>query len=116
MSITEQPDSALRDLALWEIASIVTSCLAAEWVVLALLNDQRWFLAIPLALALGLMLYSHRLHGESFAELGFRLDNIVPALKILSIPTLTAIIFIVIAGKLTSTGPVASPLRARFLL
>jgi len=116
MSSSEQPDSALRDLALWEIASIVTSCLVAEWVVLALLTDRRWFLAIPIALALALMLYSHRLHDESFVELGFRLDNIVPAIKALIIPTVIAIVLIVIAGKLTSAGPIASPLRARFLL
>ena len=116
MSSGEQPDSALRDLALWEIASVVTSCLAAEWVVLALLNDRRWFLAIPTALALGLMLYSHCLHGESFAAIGFRLDNLVPAIKVLIIPTFIAIVLIAIAGKLTSTGTIASPLRARFLI
>jgi membrane protease YdiL (CAAX protease family) len=116
MTDTEQQPSTLKDLAIWEIASVVTSCLLAEWVVLALLNDRRLFLVVPIALALALMFFSHHIHAERLRDLGFRLDNFVPALKLLIIPTLVAVVVIILIGKLSSTGPSASPLRVRFLL
>ena len=39
-------------LALWEIVSVVVSCLIAEWVVLAFVGANKVLLAIPIALAL----------------------------------------------------------------
>ena len=81
-----------------------------------MLNDRRGFLVIPLALALGFMLLSHRIHGESLRDLGFRFDNFVPALKLLIIPTLVAVVVIILVGQFTRSGPVAPLLRARFLL
>jgi membrane protease YdiL (CAAX protease family) len=116
MTSNEQSLSNLRDLALWEVASVVSSCLIAEWVVLAMLNDRRWFLAIPTGFALALMLFSHRIHGESLRDLGFRADNFGAAVKLLIIPTLITVIAIIVVGRLSSSDPVASPLRARFLL
>lgn len=111
-----QLQQSLKELALWEIASVVISCLVAEWVVLALANDKRWMLALPLSLALGLMIFSHRIHKESLRDLGFRFDNFVPALKQLVIPTGIAVLAIIAVGKFANSGQMASPFRARFLL
>jgi len=54
-----------RALAVWEIVSVVVSCLIAEWVVLAFVGRSKLVLAIPVALALALMIFSHRAYGES---------------------------------------------------
>jgi membrane protease YdiL (CAAX protease family) len=116
MSSAELRQSNLKDLALWELVSVASSCLIAEWVVLALLYDHRWFVVVPIALALALMLLSHRLHGETLLDLGFRLDNFVAALKILIIPTVAAVVVIVIVGRFANADSIASPLRPRFLL
>jgi membrane protease YdiL (CAAX protease family) len=116
MISSEQPNSTLKELALWEVASVVVSCLIAEWVVLSMLNDRRWFVAVPIALALVFMLFSHRVHGETLRDLGFRLDNFAAALKLLAIPTVVVVVVIIIFGRFTNVDPIASPLRARFLL
>jgi hypothetical protein len=46
-------------LAIWEILSVVTSCLIAEWVVLAFVGRSKLISAIPILLAVGLMAFSH---------------------------------------------------------
>src|SRR4051794_35838834 len=76
-----------RALAAWEIISVIVSCLIAEWVVLAFVGANKIVLAIPIALALVLMVYSHGVYGESARELGFRWDNFMAALKVLAVPT-----------------------------
>lgn len=106
-----------RALAAWEIGSVIISCLIAEWVVLAFVGANKIILAIPVALALALMLLSHRIYGESARDLGFRLDNFVAAAKLLIVPTLAAIVLIVIASWLWSGQLTArQPGRWRFLL
>jgi len=64
-------------LALWEIASVLISCLIAEWVVPAFLGPSKLALGIPVALALALMIFSHRTYGETLHDLGFRLDHLL---------------------------------------
>ena len=64
-------------VALWEIVSVVVSCLIAEWVVLAFIGPNKFVLAIPIALALALMIFSHRAYGETLSDIGFRTDNFV---------------------------------------
>jgi membrane protease YdiL (CAAX protease family) len=100
-------------LALWEIASVVISCLIAEWVVLAFIGTNKLALAIPVALALSLMLFSHRVHHETPHELGFRLDNFLAAAKLLLLPTLIAITLIVAISGFNFAD---RPLRWRFVL
>ena len=102
-----------RALAAWEIASVVVSCLIAEWVVLAFAGPNKFLLAIPIALALGLILFSHRAYGESAREIGFRWDNFVPAIKLLVLPTVVAIVLIILAS---SQYLARDPWRWRFLL
>ena len=69
-------DSGRSTLALWEIVSVVVSCLIAEWVVLAFVGANKIILALPIALAVALMIFSHRVYNETPHELGFRVDNL----------------------------------------
>src|SRR5678816_3530217 len=98
-------------LALWEIISVVISCLIAEWVVLALVGTNKVVLAIPIVLALSLMILSHRVYEETLHELGFRMDNFVAAAKLLLLPTIIAVALIIFVS-----GFSFSALRWRFLL
>jgi membrane protease YdiL (CAAX protease family) len=102
-----------RTLALWEIVSVVVSCLIAEWVVLAFVGRSTLALAIPIALAVMLMIVSHRAYGETLREIGFRWDNFAAAAKLLIVPTVAAIAIVVLIP--TSVLP-KDPLRWRFLL
>ncbi len=68
-----------RTLAFWEIASVLTSCLIAEWVVLSFFGRNRTLVILPVLLALILMIVSHRTYDEDLRELGFRVDNFAPA-------------------------------------
>jgi len=49
-----------RKLPAWEIASVVTSCLIGEWVVPSFTGGNKIVLAVPVLLALVLMIFSHR--------------------------------------------------------
>src|SRR6185436_2992380 len=74
-------------------------------------------LAIPVVLALALMIYSHRAYGESARELGFRWDNFVAAARLLALPTAAVVLVtIVILLWLKPTGPKPDAFRWRFLL
>ena len=106
-------DISGRMLAMWEIVSVLVSCLIAEWVVLAFVGRSKLVLAIPIALALALMVISHRAYGESARDLGFRWDNFAAALKQLVLPTLAAIVVVMLVSW--SFSPRA-PWRWRFLL
>ncbi|HKG61610.1 MAG TPA: CPBP family glutamic-type intramembrane protease [Pyrinomonadaceae bacterium] len=98
-------------LALWEIVSVVVSCLIAEWVVLAFVGTNKVVLAIPIALALTVMIFSHRVYEETPAELGFRVDNFFASAKLLLIPTALTMTLIIFISGFNFSG-----LRWRFLL
>src|SRR5215217_4101242 len=100
-------------LALWEIVSVLISCLIAEWVVLAFIGPNKLALAIPIALALALMIFSHRVYGETLHDLGFRTDNFLASAKLLLLPTFLAIALIIVASGFAT---VDRPFRWRFLL
>ena len=100
-------------LALWEIVSVVVSCLIAEWVILAFVGANKIVLAIPIAMALTLMIFSHRVYGETLNELGFRFDNFVAAAKLLLLPTLVAVALIIFVSRFNLSS---DPWRWRFLL
>lgn len=104
-------------LALWEIVSVVVSCLIAEWVVLAFVGENKIVFAIPVALALTLMIFSHRAYDETASDLGFRTDNFIGTAKLLLLPTLVAIALIILLSGITSGDFfVSRPMRPRFLL
>jgi len=106
----------LRALAFWEIASIVVSCLIAEWFVLSFFGRTRWLVAVPAFLALLVMFASHRAYGEDLRQLGFRTDNFLSAVRLLILPTLVAVALIVLVAWLLSSGNfVPRPFRLRFM-
>ena len=87
-----------RALAAWEIGSVVSSILIAEWILSAAMGRSRLVVAIPIALAFVLMISSHRLRGESLGELGFRFDNFLPAGKLLLLPMFLIAVFCLLGG------------------
>ena len=110
---TDLPRIDSSNLALWEIVSVVVSCLIAEWVVLAFAGSNKFVLAIPIALALTLMIFSHRAYGETLRDLGFRMDNFIAATWLLLLPTIIAIALIIIVSGFSIAD---RPFRWRFLL
>ena len=102
-------------LALWEIISVVTSCLIAEWVVLGFAGRNKLVIAIPILLALGLMAFSHRAHGESLSDIGFRSDNFLDSCRLLLLPTAVALLVIVGIGWFSSHAIFAGHFRLRYV-
>jgi hypothetical protein len=114
-SLERLPAGMARALPLWEIASVVTSCLIAEWTVLVFIGRSKLIIAIPVGLAFALMFYSHRERGESLRDIGFRADNFFLACRLLFPPTALAVILIIIFGWFTSLGHLEEPWRWRFV-
>lgn len=77
-----------RGLAAWEIASVASSILIAEWILAAVVGRSKFVVGIPITLAFVFMICSHRLRGETLRDLGFRFDNFLQALKLLLLPML----------------------------
>jgi membrane protease YdiL (CAAX protease family) len=102
-------------LALWEIVSVVTSCLIAEWVVVAFAGHAKVITAIPVLLALGLMAFSHREYGETLHDIGFRTDNFLASCRLLLLPTAIALALIVATWWFASHAMFAGQLRARYV-
>jgi len=87
-----------RALAAWEIASVVSSILIAEWILSAAMGRSRFVVAIPIALAFLLMINSHHLRSETFRDLGFRFDNFLRAAKLLLLPMVLTAGLCLVAG------------------
>lgn len=102
-------------LALLEIISVVTSCLIAEWVVLSFAGRNKLTIAVPLLLALGLMIFSHRERGESLQTIGFRTDNFVASCRLLFLPTAVALLGIIATGWFMSHSIFTGHFRARYV-
>lgn len=96
----EQPGAMVGDraLAAWEIASVASSILIAEWILPAVMGRSKLAVAIPIALAFVLMIGSHRLRGETLRDLGFRFDNFLRAGKLLLLPMLLTAVLGLLAG------------------
>jgi membrane protease YdiL (CAAX protease family) len=87
-----------RALLLWEMASVVSSALIAEWVVLAL-TDWKLALVVPVGLACVLMLAAKQAHGETRRQLGLRGDNFGRACRLLVLPMVGSTILLLLAGR-----------------
>ena len=87
-----------RALAAWEIASVVSSILIAEWILSAVIGRSKLVVAIPIGLAFVLMIGSHHLRGDTLHELGFRFDNFLQAGRLLVIPMLVTAGLCLLAG------------------
>jgi hypothetical protein len=105
---------AARALALWEIVSVVTSCLIAEWVVLSFAGGSKLISAIPILLAWGLMAFSYRERGETLYEIGFRADNFLTSCRLLLLPTAAAVLVIVATSWFMNHSIFAGHFRARY--
>jgi membrane protease YdiL (CAAX protease family) len=114
-SFDGRPGDNERSLPLWEIASVVTSCLIAEWAVLAFIGHSKLIMAIPVTLAFALILFSHRERRESLRDIGLRADNFLVCCRLLLIPTVLAVVLILTFGWFTSHGHFSAPWRWRFV-
>lgn len=114
-SLEQLPPGTDRWLPLWEIASVVTSCLIAEWVVLVFIGNNKLVLAIPVVLALALMFLSHRQRCETLRDLGLRTDNFLACCRLLLLPTAVAVLAIIVLGWWSRGFAFAAPWRWRFL-
>ncbi len=92
-------------LAAWEIASVTSSVLIAEWILSAAAGRSKAIVAIPIGLAFALMIGSHRLRGERLRDLGFRFDNFFQALKLLLLPMLIVAIASLLIGLASGARP-----------
>ena len=106
-----------RLTALWEIMSVLVSCLLAEWVILSFAGASKAALGIPVALAVALMISSHRIRGESLKDIGFRTDNLLAAIKLVLLPTIAGVVVILVLAWVTSGSAISirTP-RLRFTL
>lgn len=98
----EHSDAIIGDRALasWEIASVVSSILIAEWILSAVIGRSKAIVAIPIGLAFVLIIGSHRLRGETLRDLGFRIDNFFRAAKLLVVPMVVTALLCLLAGWL----------------
>lgn len=91
-----------KALAAWEIASVTSSFLFAEWMIQPFAGNSRVVSAVPLGLAFGLMLLSHHARGETAREVGWRVDNFFGAIRLLLLPMIGIGILIVFTGWLSN--------------
>jgi membrane protease YdiL (CAAX protease family) len=90
-----------RSLAGWEIASVVSSILIAEWMAATAAGFAKAIIAVPVALAILIVFLSHRLRSESMRDIGFRFDNFFKALSLLAAPlVVTALLCLLIGWRL----------------
>jgi membrane protease YdiL (CAAX protease family) len=91
-STTPSSNTVVSDRALagWEMVSVVSSIVIAEWMLGSVAGLSKAIIAIPVVLAFALMISSHRVRGESFRELGFRFDNFFRAMWLLLLPMAVA--------------------------
>ena len=106
---TRPPEAADRDemrfpdrsLAGWEIASVVSSILIAEWMAATAAGYSKTIIGVPVALAIVIVIFSHRLRSEKLRDIGFRFDNFLRALSLLAAPVVvTALLCLVVGWKL----------------
>lgn len=93
-----------RALAAWEIVSVVSSVLIAEWILVAVAGLNKAVVAIPITFAFVLMIVSHRERHETGKELGFRFDNFVRATLLLLPPMLVITSVFLLIGHFSQAG------------
>ena len=92
-------DTLDRKLAAWEIASVVSSILIAEWIAASVAGGSRFIVAIPITLAFAFMIISHRLRNETLRDLGFRLDNFFRTGLLLLLPMVVVAVVCLALGR-----------------
>jgi membrane protease YdiL (CAAX protease family) len=94
-----------RSLAAWEIGSLVSSALIAEWILSVAGGRTKFIVLIPAAFAFVLMIGSQVLRGESLRDLGIRFDNFLQALKLLAAPMIGVAILSAALGLMFGGRP-----------
>ncbi len=94
-----------RSLAGWEIVSIASSVLIAEWLLAASMGLSRLVAAIPIILAFTVIIWSQRLHREKLRDIGLRFDNFLRAGKLLLLPMILVSLFAVLVGLALGARP-----------
>ena len=97
-SAIRNPQSTDRVLAAWEILAVIASVLIAEWLVFPLAGDSALALLFPITTILIFMLLSHRARHESACDVGWRLDNFRQAARLLALPMLVVVSFLIGVG------------------
>jgi membrane protease YdiL (CAAX protease family) len=94
------PEAMVSDRALagWELISVVSSILIAEWMFTTVSGLSKLIIAIPVLLAFTLMIFSHRARNESLRDIGFRFDNFLHAMRLLAWPMLAGGVLCLIVG------------------
>ncbi|MER3427572.1 MAG: hypothetical protein C4334_05640 [Pyrinomonas sp.] len=100
-------------VAFWEIISVVASVLITSWVVVPLSGSNRLGSVVPGLLAVAFMLYSHRLHGETAREIGWRVDNFLPATCLLIGPMVLGALLLLLVGWVARKAGLGEPERVR---
>ncbi len=100
---TSEAQLSLRFVTGLEILSVVSSVLLTAWVLTPLQLQPRWLEALPGACALLLILHSHRLHGETLAQLGFTTKHFGRAVKLLLGPMLLVTTLLMGIGSVTGS-------------
>ena len=92
-----------RSLAGWEIASVVSSILIAEWMAATAAGYSKAIIGIPVAFAVVIVILSHGLRSESLRDIGFRVDNFLKALSLLATPLIVTALLCLIVGWKSGT-------------
>lgn len=121
MKATEQAEPTelltAKTVAMWEIVSVLVSCLVAEWIFASFIGRGKAALIMPIALAMVLIILSHRIYGEGLKEIGFRFDNFARSLRFLFIPTVITVLIVLVVGWVISSGHFETRIpRLRFTL
>jgi membrane protease YdiL (CAAX protease family) len=98
-----QPVFTDRSLAGWEIVSVVSSVLIAEWTTTTAAGFTKAIIAVPVTVAILVIILSHRFRSESLRDIGFRFDNFLKALSLLAGPVVvTALLCLLVGWKLST--------------
>ncbi|HEY8204487.1 MAG TPA: CPBP family glutamic-type intramembrane protease [Pyrinomonadaceae bacterium] len=93
-----------RTLAAWEIVSVASSIVIAEWMLAAAAGFSKAIIAVPVGLAVLLILLSHRVRGDTLRDIGFRFDNFLRALYLLAAPVfIFAVVCLIVGWRLGSS-------------
>jgi membrane protease YdiL (CAAX protease family) len=98
--LTASSEATMSDrvLAGWELISVVSSIVIAEWMFTTVSGLSKLIIAIPVLLALAVMMFSHRARNESLRDIGFRFDNFLRAMRLLVLPMIAGGVLCLIIG------------------
>jgi membrane protease YdiL (CAAX protease family) len=88
----------MRAVSGLEVASVIATVLITTWALIPLQPRQRWLTALPTLLAMGLMIHSQRVRGETAREIGLSSRYFLKGLGMVAAPTLAACAILLVIG------------------